>query len=529
MYLRTMRRKNKDGALREYLCIVRSKREGRRVKQLFVGNLGRVDQLHGTEEIDNLVEKLGEYCKRVKLYTAEDISNEWDKEYGLVEVYKRLWEELGLGDILRKYLGEYGYKMDVESAIQAMVIGRLISPQSKLGTYGWIDDVYEQRWAGLDLHHFYRAMDFLLEQKAKMEVEIFEGLRNLFQQGLDLIMFDTTSIRYRGKGVDELIQYGYSRDKLKNVKQIIIGILMTREGIPVGHEVWRGDTSDVKAFEQIISKVKDRFKISRIIFIADRGMVSKKTIDKLDESEYEYIVGIKMRRLDKSTRVELLSPLGFNKVARSLEVKEKILDGKRYIICYNPEEAEEDARDREYFMKIIKEKIDKNTIKDWIIKNGYKKYLKVSGAEIKLDEERLRKEALYDGKWILLTNTDFPSRDISFYYKGLWQIERGFRSLKTELETAPIYHWIEPRIRAHIYICFLALVMRIALQKKIKAIDHSLSFSEVIRDVSKIKATKLKINNEEFIIRTDLTGNAHVAFKAVNMRVPNKIIFSAQK
>lgn len=529
MYLRIMRRKNKDGTKREYLCIVRSKREGRRIKQLFIGNLGRIDQLQGSEEIDNLVKRLGKYCKRVKLYTAEDISNEWDKEYGLVEVYKRLWEELGFGEMFRKYLREYGYKMDVESAIKAMVIGRLISPKSKLGTYGWIDNVYEQRWEGLELQHFYRAMDFLLEQKAKMEGEIFEELRDLFHQGLDLIMFDTTSIRYRGEGGDELIQYGYSRDKLKNVKQIIIGILMTRGGIPVGHEVWRGDTSDVSAFTQIIDKVKNRFKINRVIFIADRGMVSKKTLEKLDECKYEYIVGIKMRRLDKGTRVELLSPIGFNKVAESLEVKERVIDGKRYIVCYNPEEAEEEARDREYFTKILKEKIDKNTIKDWIIKNGYKKYLKISGAEIKLDEERLRKEVLYDGKWILLTNTDFPSKDVSFYYKGLWQIERGFRSLKTELETAPIYHWIEPRIRAHIYICFLALVMRIALEKRIKAIDPNLRFSEVIDDVSKIKATKLRINDEEFIIRTDLTGNAHIAFKAVNMRVPNKILYSTQK
>lgn len=529
MYLRTMRRKNKDGAVREYLCVVRSKREGSRVKQLFVGNLGRVDQLQGSEEIDNLVEKLSEYCKRVKLYTAEDINKEWDKEYGLVGVYKRLWEELGLGEILRKYLGERGYEMNVESAIQAMVIGRLINPHSKLGTYEWIEDVYEDKWAGLELQHFYRAMDFLLEEKPKMEVEIFEGLRDLFQQGLDLIMFDTTSIRYRGKGEDDLIQYGYSRDRLKNMKQIIVGILMTRDGIPVGHEVWPGDTSDVRAFEQIINKVKDRFRINRIIFIADRGMVSKKNLDKLDESGYEYIVGIKMRRLDKETKIELLSPVGFNKVARSLEVKEKVVNGRRYIICYNPEEAEDEAQKREYFTKIIKEKVDKNTIKDWIIKNGYKKYIKVTGAEIKLDEDRLRKEALYDGKWILLTNTDFSSREISFYYKGLWQIERGFRSLKTELETAPIYHWTESRIRSHIYICFLALIMRIGLEKRIKAIDSNLNFSDVIRDVGRIKASKLKINNEELIIRTDLTGNANVAFKAVNMRVPSKILFSSRK
>lgn len=529
MYLRIMRRKNKDGALREYLCVVRSKREGKRVKQLFVGNLGRLDEIRGTEDIDNLVERLSGYCKRVSLYNREGVSNEWSKEYGLVEVYKRLWEELRLGEILRKYLGEHGFGMDVEAAIQAMVIGRLISPHSKLGTYMWREEVYEERWKSLDLQHFYRAMDFLLEKKPNMEVEIFEGLRDLFQQGVDIMMFDTTSICYKGEGEDEILQYGFSRDKRKDLKQIIVGILMTRDGIPIGHEVWPGNTSDIKAFSEIISKVKDRFKINRIIFIADRGMVSKKTLDKLDESKYEYIVGIKMRRLDKTSKFELLSPLGFNKITDTLEVKEKVINGRRYIICYNPEEAEEEARKREYFKKILSEKIDKNTIKDWVIKNGYKKYINITGAEIKLNEERLRKEVIYDGKWILLTNTDFPSRDISFYYKGLWKIERGFRSLKTELETAPVYHWTEPRIRAHIYICFLALVMRIGLEKRIKAIDTKYNFSEVVMDLARIKATKLRINNEELIIRTDLTGNAHVGFKAVNMRVPNKIIFSSEE
>ena len=167
------------------------------------------------------------------------------------------------------------------------------------------------------------------------------------------------------------------------------------------------------------------------------------------------------------------------------------------------------------------------TFKDWIVKNGYKKYVKIEGKDwqIAMDYERLEEEQIFDGKWVLLTNTEYSSKECALYYKSLSQIEQGFRALKSEIETGPIYHWTSRRIRGHVFICFLALVVKVAFEKAIEKLDPKAVYSEVLRALKQVKATMIRVKDRQMILRTALPEKAHLGFTAAGIRTPGDLLY----
>lgn len=525
MYIRIKRVKTSQGKIKEYLLVVEGRRINGKVRQKTIANLGRLDVIKDTNMADLLVERLLLYTKQNKLMDIAKTSCDYSKEYGILLILRRLWQDIGLDSLFKTYLKKYKYKVNLSECILGLVMARLIKPLSEHSTADWINDVYEPKWHNLKLQHFYRALDFLSIHKPDLEKDLFFKTTDLFNQQLDLIMFDTTSLRYWGEGeYADILARGYSKEKRGDLKQLIVGILMTKDGIPVGCEIFPGNTSDLKSFIAVVEKLKVRYSIGKLIWVADRGMVSSDNLNKLNELKQEYILGVKMRQFNKGKRSRLLSLDKMMPVRDDLYVKEIRLEGQgRYIVCYNPKEAELEFKKRQFFKQHLRKKLNTSTTKEWIIKNGYKKYVDFEG-EITLNEKRLWEENQYDGKWVLLTNTDLPSKEIALYYKGLWQIEASFRDLKQDLETSPIYHYKPRRIIAHIFVCFLSLLLKITLKKKIRQIDSQISYQEVFKAVRQIKAVKLTSGRQEIIFRTELPPKAHLAFKATGVAPPPRII-----
>lgn len=525
MYIRIKRVKNSKGELREYLLVVEGKRINGKVRQRVIANLGRLDIIQKTDIADLLIERLKDYAKHTQLMDMAKTSCDWSREYGIILILRRLWENIGLDNLFKHYLKQYKYRANISECILSMVISRLIDPLSELSTSSWITQVYEPKWENLKLQHFYRALDFLSKHKPDLEKDLFSKTTDLFNQQLDLIMFDTTSIKYWGEGeYAQILQRGYSKEKRGDLKQLIIGILMTKEGIPVGCEVFPGNTSDLKSFIQVVERLKTKYSLGKLIWVADRGMVSEDNIKRLNELNQEYILGVRMRQFDKDKRKTLLSLNGMLPIRKDLYVKEIKLEGQgRYIVCFSPEEAEREFTNRQCFKQHLRKRLNTSTTKEWIIKNGYKKYVDFEG-EIILNEKKLLEESQYDGKWVLLTNTALPSKEVALYYKGLWQIEASFRDLKQDLETSPIYHWKERRIIAHIFVSFLSLLLKITLKKKIQQIDNQASFKEVFEAVKQIKAVQLTEGRQEIIFRTELPAKAHLAFRALQTAPSSRIL-----
>lgn len=530
MFARIKKVKNGDGAIREYLLIVKSERIKGRVVQKTVANLGRMDILRQKDVSEILIEKLQEYHQIEGLINVGQSQCEWAKEYGVLVILRRVWEQLGLDDLLGRYLEKYRYKKDLGECLFAMVANKLIEPRSEHGMLSWLDGVYEKRWEEFGLAQFYRALDFLSWHKKDLERDLFLKTTDLFSQQLDLVMFDTTSMKYWGEGKEaEILKHGYSKEKRGDLKQLIVGVLMTKEGYPIGCEIFPGNTSDLKSFISVVEQLQARHNIGRLVWVADRGMVSRHNIEKLKEFKQEYILGVRMRQFNETRRREFLNPKDMWEVKDNLYVKEiYVEDEGRYIICYNPQEAEERNNKRQYFKKHINKKLAESTAKDWMIKNAYKKYVEFDG-RIDFNEKKFYEDKTYDGYWVLLTNTKLSAQEVALYYKGLWQIEAGFRDLKSELVTAPIYHYKERRIVAHIFVAFLALLVKITLKKKIKAIDPKASYREVFEALKQIKAVKIQCERQEVIFRTEFPPKAHLAFQALGVAPPPRIISYQKK
>jgi transposase len=526
MFARIKRVKNSQGNIREYLLIVENNWVKGKVRQRTVANLGRMELLKDTAVADILIEELKDYAKTKRLMDMDLASCDWSKEYGIILVLRQLWKIIGLDELFKQYLKKYKYQTDLAEVIFCLVTSRLISAGSEHHIANWLNSCYEPKWENLRLQHLYRALDFIYHHKQDLEKDLFFKTANLFNQELDLIMFDTTSLKYWGEGEDvELLQYGYSKEKRGDLKQLIIGILMTKEGLPIGCEIFPGNTSDLKSFLYIIKKLREEYKIGKLIWVADRGMVSTDNISKLNELKQEYILGIKMRQFDKEKKDKFLSLDGMFPVRDDLYVKEIIVPHEgRYIICFNPKEAELEQKKRDFFRQVLEKKIEKSTTKEWIIKNGYRKYIDITKGEIELNYKRLRAEGQFDGKWVLLTNSKLDSKQVALCYKNLWQIEASFRDLKDDLETSPIYHWAERRIIAHIFISFLSLLLKIAFNKKLKQIDKNCSCQEVFDAVREIKAVRLTEGRKEIVFRTEFPDKAHLAFKATGTAPPPRII-----
>lgn len=522
MYVRTKTFKNKDGSTRTYLYIVRGRRVNGKVRQEIVANLGRLEQLQ-ENGLDQLIEGLAKFSKKQWIQAqARELEAKWAKELGPVLVFRRLWEELDLARILKKLLAGTQMTTNVEEAVFAMVLNRLCNPQSKRGVMRWLESVYRPEFEQLELHHFYRSLDFLAEYKDQIEVQLFDRVRNLFNVELDLVFWDTTSTYFEGEGPEGLAEYGFSKDNRPDRLQILVGILMTRDGIPVAHQIFPGNTADVDTFRVALADLKTRFKIRRVILVGDRGMVSRKVLREIEVSGMQYIVGVRMRKI--KTMAKVLSRAGrYSDVKDNLKVKEVVYEGTRYIICYNPEEAERDQKAREAMVTRLEEKLKSEGFKSLVGNRGYRRYLKVSGAKVSINQKALLEEARFDGKYVLQTNTELATDEVALAYKGLWQVERAFRELKSGLDLRPIYHWTEARVRGHIMVCFLAFVLETALRKKLKEAGTEEAYPHILHDLQQLKAVQITIDGETYLIRTELLGKAFDAFKAVGLRPPARV------
>lgn len=525
MFARIKSANNRDGSKRHYLQICESKREEGKVRQKVLCNLGRVEELQDGK-LDNLIRSLAKFSQNVAVISAaEDLFADWSREYGPAMVFRKLWEKLGLHKIIAGLLDQREITIDIQEAIFCMVLNRLIEPTSKLGVNEWKDTVYCPPFESLQLHHFYRAIDFLDENKEVIEEQLYFQHTDLFSGQLDLVFFDTTSTYVEGNtGAFDLLDYGHSKDHRPDRLQVMIGVLMSRDGIPIAHHVFPGNTPDTEAFMEAVKDLKRRFKIQRVIVVGDRGMMGKRTLQLLEELGLQYILGVRMRNM-KSAPDIINNSAPYLTVTNkdNLKVKEVVLNDNRYIVCLNEEEAKRDKAVREQIEEKLRARLQGGSVKDLIGNSEYKRYLTVDKEAATINEDKLKQAELFDGLYIIQTNTGLPTEEVAIAYRDLWQIERAFRSLKSTLDLRPIFHWTEKRICGHIMLCFLALVVQIKFQKLLEEAGSEYGYTEVIRSLRKVNIVKLKVKDREHLVRTEIQGAANIAFRAVGAKIPERV------
>lgn len=539
-------RAKKSGAY-EYVQLVHNQRVNGKVRQQVLLTLGRLDVLRDTGQIDALLDSMARFAEHSAVLNAHQqgrVRPAATIKIGPALVFERLWKELGLPQILEQLLQQRRFEFAVERVVFMTVLHRLFDPGSDRAAEFWRQDYAIRGVEDLELQHSYRTMGWLGEPlpdgeqvhatglgprcaKDLIEEAMFARRRDLFS-GLDMVFFDTSSLHFEGQGGESIGQYGHSKNHRPDLRQMIIGAVLDESGRPLCCELWPGNTTDVKTLIPVVDRLRKRFSIRRICVVSDRGMISKRTMQALaaDDRGVRFILGARLRAV-KEIREQVLSDPGeFQEVygpktcshdPSPLQVKEVRIAERRYVVCYNPDQATKDRADREAIVAALSDKL-KQGDKSLVGNKGYRKYLKaVEGKRFEIDRAKVESEAKFDGIWVLQTDTALSAAEVALKYKELWMVEAAFRSLKSVLETRPIYHKCDDTIRGHVFCSFLALVLLKELLARMQSRGWVVEWERLKADLDALEEITVESSGKRFVIRSRTRGDAGKALQAAGV------------
>lgn len=532
---------------RTYLLLVENERVNGRVVQRVRHRLGRLDQLRASGQLDTLLKSLGRFSDKLLVLDAhargESIATR-TLTVGAALIVERLWRECGIADVLTELLAERRFDFPVERAIFLTVLHRLLAPGSDRAAERWRHEYMIAGTDGLELHHLYRAMAWLgtplptsqqrgatpfapRTAKDRVEEALFARRRDLFSR-LDLVFFDTTSLYFPGAGGHTLGRHGHSRDRRPDLRQMVVGLVLDGEGHPVCTELWPGNTTDVTTLVPIVDRLKQTFQVGEVCVVADRGMISAKTIDELEARGWSYILGVRMRSSKEAQAIADSDEGHYRTVfprRRSakdpapLRVKQIWREDRRYLVCLNADEATKDHHDREAIVAALEKALAQGD-KSLVGNKGFRRFLKTHGTRFAIDEAKIAADARYDGKWVLRTNTTLAMEVVALAYKHLWMVEAMFRSMKSVLETRPIYHKRDETIRGHVFCSFLALLIRQELQRRLDERGWTLEWADIVHDLDHLAETTITVDEKPYVIRSEIKGTLGKVFQAAGVAIP---------
>jgi transposase len=542
MYIRRISRKNKNGTITSYIQLAHNERNpvtGNPQAKVYY-TFGREDEvdMDGLRRLAESISRfLGDTPVASKPQESVQLSLLDSKEYGAGYVLQSLWQELGIDKALLNRLADRRYEAPIERVLFAMVANRALNPSSKLAMEKWVqDEVVLPGIEQFEVHQGYRAMDFLIESDEEIQREVYETVADLLNLEVDLLFFDTTSSYFEmddEPDEESIKQRGYSKDHRPDLPQVVIGFAVTRDGIPVRCWVWPGNTSDMSVIPEV-KKDLIGWRLGRVITVVDRGFNSDTNLRELQKTGGHYIAGEKMSSGKQMVEDALARPGRFKTVRDNLEVKEVVVgDGEarvRYVLVRNPDEARRDALRRESHLKKLELELsklkeldgDSHTKAHCALQSHptYKRFLKSDKrGNLRIDTQAVKAMERLDGKYLIRTSDDtLSAEDVALGYKQLWQVEAAFRSLKQTMELRPMYHRKDERIRAHVLLCWLSLLLvRIAENRTGRTWREIRSAMKAMHLVT-YQSGKNKVRQ-----RTEVTPDQAEILKSLGYNVPSLI------
>lgn len=560
MYLRESRQKRADGSTLSHLQLVESiwdPVKGRsNIKILY--SCGRADDPAVAERLRRLAKNILRRCSPGEIVADNPdwrLLDAWP--YGDVYVLEQLWRRLGMDAVIAEQVGKRKLGFAVERALFAMVANRACAPSSKLYCYEqWLaEEVRIEGTGGLQLQHLYRAMDFLEANKAAIEEAIYFRMADLLNLDVELIFYDTTSLHFEvdeedlGVGEEDLVygsqgagskiygaprKRGKSKNGREDAPQIVVGLAVTRDGFPVRHWVFPGNTVDVTTVEQVKRDLKG-WQLTRCVFVGDAGMVSKKNLKSLAGGGGKYIVCMPIKPGGEVATKVVNRPGRYQQVAENLRVKEVVVgDGerrRRYVVCHNPQEAERQRQHREQVLDELGAELESlrhhsgkthsKRVCELRASGRYGRYIRLTrSGKPAIDQARVKALARLDGKFVVHSNDDtLNAEDMALGYKQLQRVEQAWRSLKSGLKLRPVHHWAPHRIHAHVALTVLALLLeRVAEQA------CGDSWRNIRDDLKQIKLAQLLSPNGTVWQVTEAGQNATKRLKSLQINHPPPLL-----
>jgi transposase len=563
MFLRFTSRTNADGSVVRYVALAHNRRVDGRIRPDVLMNLGRVDQVDvaglrrlaasinrhfGDGDAPDMVGEVGLTAGTAPLEVIDA------RPIGATWLLDGLWRHLDVGAAIRGATDARRFTTNMERVLFALVANRAIAPMSKLSAAEWVrEDTMIPGLSTMDDDQAYRAMDLLVDAdtNARVQESVFFAVANLLNLEVDVLFFDTTSTYFErddeDQGEDAFRRYGHSKDHRDDLPQIVIGLAVTKEGIPVRCWCWPGNASDQAVLAEVKDDLRD-WKLGRVITVVDRGFTSADNLAYLRRAGGHYIAGMRMR--DGNPLVEqVLSRQGrYQQVKDNLRVKEVRLDSTdtRFVICHNPQQAERDAQQREEAINRIQAelaRIGEQRARDAARPRGDKTRQRNEAAHVRaecalrdhptlgrwltqqpngrlrINTGKVKAEARLDGKYLIATSDPHIStEDAALGYKNLLEAERGFRDLKSSLLLRPVFHRLEHRIRAHVLICWLALLLTRVAER-----STGLSWRNINRQLGRISQVTLAGPAGTVAQTTPLTADQKAIYQALSLQPPARI------
>lgn len=572
MYLRRTQRKNKDGTIVEYVQLAHNYRdpETKRPKPHIIYNFGRRDEID-EEGLRRLIQSIARF-----LGPADELGVEAagrgdsvrfveSRPMGSAWLLRGVWNRLEIGKELAKLAKKrrFADPQGLAACILAMVANRALEPLSKHATPSWLegdvylpggpDEVYDEQ--------LYRSMDFLLEASEEIQKTVFFTTATLLNLEVDLLLYDTTSSYFEMDFDDEeraareerwdahaagggetptrprpqvvndppLRMQGHSKDHRPDLAQVVIGLAVTREGIPVRCWVFPGNTSDVETIAEVKRSLAG-WKLNRVLWAVDRGMVSEDNLRELQKGGAHYVAGVKMRSGQREVEEALARPGRYKKVADNLEVKEVVVgsgEGRgRYVVIRNPVQAKRDEEDRRLKLARLQSELERlpsaaadhgKAVCRLIAHPTLGRYLTKDGkGRLVIDTSKVKAEERLDGKYLVRTSDDsLSAEDVALSYKQLAAVERAWRSMKTDLDLRPMYHRKADRIRAHVLLCWLALLLVRVIETRCKQ-----TWPKVRQELDRLHRGVFECPSGTFVQRTELTTGQRQLFAALQVEPP---------
>ena len=511
--------------------------------------------LYSVEEVEKLAEKAKEEKKEQKVK-----ENREDYEVNLLDLIEEDRVIKGIHDIYGKMYSELGFdkiianptrNVSASKALKEIVMARIANPDSKMGS---VEMLEEKFGVNLNLKSVYRMMDKLDDKRIKkLNTLVLNQTKSLLDNKIDVIYFDATTLYFESftedEGDDAIKKNGYSKDGKFNQPQVVLALLVTKSGLPIGYKAFSGDTfdghmpkrSDKCPWGTIIpalKEIQDEFEVDNIVYVADRGMFNKANLEEFDKNDkMTYIVGARIKSMSNSIKEKILKVDEYQEINDDSKVKTINYQGKKLLLSYSKKRARKDKFEREKAIEKLKAKLEKSTsVKSQLSNNGYKKYLQLESSNkdkktkscdlsIVLNAEKIKEDEAWDGlKGIITNNSKLTNEELIHQYTNLWQVEESFRITKHDLKIRPIYHWKPSRVKAHLAISFMAYTLVRHLEYKVRLLYKKRSPERIRQTLLSVQSSILydTKTDRKFAFPSKISNEAKIIYKLMEVKLYTK-------
>ena len=511
-----IRIKSTPNSPRKSVQIVASVRDGNKVRQKIMRHVGVAqndEELAQLKELAEFIKTQMEEEHQPQLFPADEVAKQViaakkmgttrDEELtvdlkqlhetqrtitGIHEVYGEIYQQIGFD----RLWGQSSRFFARKEILKHITLARIAQPDSKRAGVAALERDFGIK---IPLTSVYRMMDNL-DDKA---IDFIQGValsaaQQMLGESLDVLFYDCTTLYFESFVSDELRQKGFSKDHKVNETQVLLALMVTREGLPIGYEVFPGATFEGHSLAPVLTALQRRYHLSRVVFVADRGLFSEDNLQILEQSGLEYVVGAKLKTQARVIKEQILSPDHYQELNEDTGYLTIDLEGKRkLVVSYSKKRARKDQHDRQKEIDKLKKKLNRSRKpKEFISASGYKRFLTVSDHErVEINEAAIEKATQWDGLHGVITNSSESVDNILSHYHELWRIEESFRIQKHDLKVRPVFHWNESRIRAHLAICFMAFCCVRHLEYRVRLQYQPLSPKVIRRELSHVQVSLL--------------------------------------